>query len=87
MPGHSAAFDSFYESFFGDAYMAWHDGLDTMSLASLEGEERAEAERLLTEALDSGDYDEDDRAVIACVVIVDNKRKDLSSHPYISLNG
>jgi hypothetical protein len=36
--------------------MAWHDGLDTQSLASLAGEEREEAERLLTEALDSGDY-------------------------------
>jgi hypothetical protein len=52
----SYAFNAFYESFFGDPYMAWHDGLDTQSLASLEGEEREEAERLLLEALNSGDY-------------------------------
>ncbi|MGA7732851.1 MAG: HEAT repeat domain-containing protein [Chloroflexia bacterium] len=52
----SSAWHSFYESFFGDPYMAWHDGLDTQSLAALEGEEREEAERLLREALDSGDY-------------------------------
>jgi hypothetical protein len=52
----SSTFDAFYESFFGDPYMAWHDGLDTQSLAALEGEEREEAERLLREALDSGDY-------------------------------
>ena len=26
---HSAAWDGFYELFFGDPYMAWHDGLDT----------------------------------------------------------
>ncbi|HST05044.1 MAG TPA: HEAT repeat domain-containing protein [Chloroflexia bacterium] len=53
---HSTYWDSFYESFFGDPYMAWHDGLDTQSLAALRGEERDEAERLLTEALKRGDY-------------------------------
>jgi HEAT repeat protein len=52
----TSAFNAFYESFFGDPYMAWHDGLDTQSLAALEGEEREEAERLLLAALDSGDY-------------------------------
>ena len=36
---HSAAWDGFYESFFGDPYMAWHDGLDTESLGALQGEE------------------------------------------------
>jgi hypothetical protein len=53
---HSAAWDGFYESFFGDPYMAWHDGLDTESLGALKGEEREEAERLLNEALKTGDY-------------------------------
>lgn len=52
----SKAFEQFIDSFFGDPYMAWHDGLDTDSLAALEGDERKEAERLLTEALGSGDY-------------------------------
>jgi hypothetical protein len=55
-PKHSGYWDGFYESFFGDAYMAWHDGLDTESLRALEGEEREEAERLLNEALKTGDY-------------------------------
>jgi hypothetical protein len=52
----SAAWDRFYESYFGDAYMAWHDGLDEGALLSLEGEERERAEQMLTEALGSGDY-------------------------------
>jgi HEAT repeat protein len=52
----SLAFKDFYESYFGDPYMAWHDGLDEEALLSLEGEERDEAERLLLENLDSGDY-------------------------------
>ena len=51
----SSAFDSFYESFFGDPYMAWHDGLDIQSLLALQGEEREEAERLLLAGLKSGD--------------------------------
>ena len=54
--GHSGDFSAFYESFFGDPYMAWHDGLDTEALARLQGEEREEAEQLLIDALDSGDY-------------------------------
>ncbi|MEO8285349.1 MAG: HEAT repeat domain-containing protein [Chloroflexota bacterium] len=57
MAGRSGAFESFYESYFGDPYMAWHDGLDTQSLLSLQGEEREEAERLLTEALNNGSSD------------------------------
>ena len=51
---HSATWDGFYELFFGDPYMAWHDGLDTELLAALKGEEREEAERLLNEALKTG---------------------------------
>ncbi|MEA2573473.1 MAG: internalin [Chloroflexia bacterium] len=47
--------DRFYESFFGDPYMAWHDGLDIDALLALEGKERAEAERLLLEGLKSND--------------------------------
>ncbi len=53
---HSNDFSAFYESFFGDPYMAWHDGLDTEALARLQGKEREEAEQLLINALDSGDY-------------------------------
>jgi HEAT repeat protein len=52
----SAAWDRFYESYFGDAYMAWHDGVDEQALLSLEGEERERAEQMLTDALGSGDY-------------------------------
>jgi len=48
----SSTFNAFHESFFGDPYMAWHDGLDVGSLLALQGEERAEAERLLLENLD-----------------------------------
>jgi HEAT repeat protein len=54
--GHSSDFSAFYESFFGDPYMAWHDGLDTEALARLQGKEREEAEQLLINALDSSDY-------------------------------
>lgn len=49
-------FQSFEESYFGDPYMAWHDGLDSDALAALEGEEREEAERMLLAALGNGDY-------------------------------
>jgi HEAT repeat protein len=52
----SSNWDSFYESYFGDAYSAWHDGLDEQALLALEGEERERAEKLLTEALGSSDY-------------------------------
>jgi len=52
----SATWDRFYESYFGDAYMAWHDGLDEAALLSLEGEERDRAEQMLMDALGSGDY-------------------------------
>jgi HEAT repeat protein len=52
----SSAFDAFVESYLGDPYMAWHDGLDEGSLAALEGEERNDAEKMLLEALGSGDY-------------------------------
>lgn len=53
----SYAFQAFVESYFGDPYMAWHDGLDTLSLASLEGEERAEAEKMLLDAMNAGSSD------------------------------
>ncbi|MDQ3704849.1 MAG: HEAT repeat domain-containing protein [Chloroflexota bacterium] len=52
----SVYWDRFYESFFGDPYMAWHDGLDIEALLALEGEEREEAERLLLEGLSTSDY-------------------------------
>lgn len=51
----SEMFNRFYDSYFGDPFDAWHDGLDEQALASLEGEEREEAERLLKEGLSSGD--------------------------------
>ena len=37
----------FYESFFGDPYLAWHDGMDVNALNSLTREEKEEAEYLL----------------------------------------
>lgn len=49
----SIAFRNFYESFFGDPYMAWHDGLDMGSIDRLTGEERELAEELL---LSHGDH-------------------------------
>ena len=52
---HSSAFERFRESFFGDPYMAWHDGLDTEALHELGSDERAEAEAMLLHAIDSGD--------------------------------
>lgn len=52
----SATWDRFYESYFGDPYMAWHDGLDEQALLSLEGDERDKAEQMLIDALGSGDY-------------------------------
>jgi HEAT repeat protein len=49
--------DRFFESFFGDPYMAWHDGLDVNAINSLTSEEKEEAELLLIEALQkSKDY-------------------------------
>jgi hypothetical protein len=57
MPEFSSAWNMFYESYFGDPYMAWHDGLDEQALLSLTGEERDEAERLLLAAAASGSTD------------------------------
>lgn len=48
----SPTINAFYESFFGDPYMAWHDGLDVNSLLALTGEERSKAEKLLLENLE-----------------------------------
>jgi len=49
--------DRFFESFFGDPYMAWHDGLDVNAINSLTSEEKEEAELLLIETLQkSNDY-------------------------------
>jgi hypothetical protein len=53
----SPAFERFRFSFFEDAYSA-RDGLDTLALAELAGEERARAEEMLI------DYLPDTRAVI-----------------------
>lgn len=52
----SENWNRFYESYFGDPYMAWHDGLDESALLSLTGEERDRAEQMLTDALDSSDH-------------------------------
>lgn len=52
----SNEFNAFVESYFGDPYMAWHDGLDEQSLAALTGDERKEAEKMLLDAMNSGDY-------------------------------
>ncbi|HKP54055.1 MAG TPA: HEAT repeat domain-containing protein [Chloroflexia bacterium] len=52
----SLAWDRFYESYFGDPYMAWHDGLDSQALLSLDGEELERAEQMLIDALGSSDY-------------------------------
>jgi hypothetical protein len=52
----SSNWESFYESYFGDAYSAWHDGLDEQALLALAGEERQRAEKMLIDALESGDY-------------------------------
>ena len=52
----SLAFNRFYESYFGDPYMAWHDGLDESALLELEGDEREKAEQLLLDALNTNDY-------------------------------
>lgn len=51
----SSNWASFEESYFGDPYMAWHDGLDEGALLALEGEERERAEKMLLDALGSGD--------------------------------
>lgn len=48
--------DRFYESYFGDPYTAWHDGLDTEALLALEGDEKERAEKMLIDALDTNDY-------------------------------
>ena len=53
----SSAWHAFYESYFGDSYMAWHDGLDEQALLSLTGKERDEAERLLLAAAVHGSTD------------------------------
>jgi HEAT repeat protein len=46
----SADFERFRYSFFEDAY-SWRDGLDTVALADLAGDERARAESMLIEYL------------------------------------
>src|SRR5688500_9631690 len=57
MPEYSSTWNAFYESYFGDPYMAWHDGLDEQALLSLTGDERDEAERQLLAAATSGSAD------------------------------
>jgi hypothetical protein len=53
IPNESAEMARFRDSFFGDPYMAWHDGLDFGALLSLQGGERDLAEKLLLESDDS----------------------------------
>ncbi|MHB0874596.1 MAG: HEAT repeat domain-containing protein [Anaerolineae bacterium] len=50
----SPEFERFADSFFGDPYMAWHDGLDTAALLALTGFERTFAEQLLLRRLEGG---------------------------------
>ncbi len=45
----------FYDSFFGDPYWAWHDGLDIDALHTLTPEEQKEAEKLFLEAVNEHD--------------------------------
>jgi HEAT repeat protein len=52
----SSAWRRFYESFFGDMYMSWHDGLDVAAIDALTPEQKTEAEKLLMDALSNGDW-------------------------------
>ncbi|NHJ12890.1 MAG: HEAT repeat domain-containing protein [Candidatus Thorarchaeota archaeon] len=52
----STAWNRFMETFFGDPYMMWHDGIDPTVVRALEGLEREEAERILLEAMEEGSY-------------------------------
>jgi HEAT repeat protein len=80
--------DRFYESFFGDPYMAWHDGLDVNALNSLTSEEKEEAEHLLIEALQKGN---DYRPIVGlgelrskkALPIIKEKLKDLSGRELV----
>jgi hypothetical protein len=54
-PEASGNWKRFYESFFGDPYWAWHDGLDTDALHKLTPEEQKEAEKLFLEAVNEHD--------------------------------
>jgi HEAT repeat protein len=45
----------FIDSFFGDPYTAWHDGLNVKALLSLPPEEKEEAEKLLLERVNEND--------------------------------
>ncbi len=51
MAEHSENWDNFYESYFGNPFDAWHDGLNETALLNLRGDERVEAERLLTRVI------------------------------------
>lgn len=44
------------DSFFGDPYMMWHDGIDPTSAKALRGEERDKAEEMLIESMKEGSY-------------------------------
>jgi len=53
----SAAWKTFQDTFFGDPYLAWHDGLDPRIVKKLNVDERAQAEKLLIDQLtDHTDY-------------------------------
>jgi hypothetical protein len=52
----SRDWEYFIDNFFGDPYMMWHDGIDTKSVLRLEGQEREDAEQMLIEELQQGNY-------------------------------
>lgn len=54
-PKTSGNWKRFYDSFFGDTYWAWHDGLDTDTLRALTPEEKKKAEALLLKAVKESD--------------------------------
>jgi HEAT repeat protein len=66
----SQYFQRFQDSFLGDPFDAWHDGLDKEALLMLEGEEREDAERLLLQMLAS---DSDSRAAVGLGLLKSKK--------------
>ncbi|MGQ9723719.1 MAG: HEAT repeat domain-containing protein [Candidatus Jordarchaeum sp.] len=54
-PKESVNWKRFYNSFFGDPYWAWHDGLDIDALHSLLPEEKEKAKELFLERMNEND--------------------------------
>nr|MDO8079258.1 HEAT repeat domain-containing protein [Candidatus Freyarchaeota archaeon] len=54
-PKESGNWERFYNSFFGDPYWAWHDGLDFDALHQLSPEEKEKAEELFLERVNEND--------------------------------